>query len=55
MDCSAWLRNIIVVYRQTCEKYENINDDSGLGEDLVNNTILSLHLGIGLWLKGREW
>ena len=28
--------------------------DSALTPDLVNYSILSLHLGIGLWLKCRE-
>ena len=48
MDCLTWLRNILWM----CGKYENINYMI-MTKDLVNNSILSLHLGIWLWLKGR--
>ena len=48
MDCLAWLKNILYM----CGKHENINYMI-VTTDLVNNSILSLHLGIWLWLKGR--
>ena len=35
-----------------CGKYENINYMI-VTQDLVNNSTLSLHLKIWLWLKGR--
>ena len=43
MDCLPWLRNILWMF----EKYENINYMI-VTQDLVCNSVLSLHLGRGV-------
>ena len=44
MNCLAWLRKRV---KETCGKYENINYMI-VTQDLVNNSILGLHLGRGM-------
>ena len=43
MDCLAWLRNILYIFG----KYENINYMI-VTQDLVNNSIVGLHIGRGI-------
>ena len=50
MDCLIWLSNIIVdMWEIRGKKIIFII----VTQDLVNNSIFSLHLEIWLWLKGR--
>ena len=44
MDCLAWLRSILLM----CGKYEKINKYMIVTQDLVCNSMLSLHLGRGV-------
>ena len=46
------LLSFVKEYIETCGKYENINYMI-VAQNPVNNSILSLHLGIWLWLMGR--
>ena len=46
------LLSLVKEYIVKCGKYENINYMI-VAQDSVNNSILSLHLGIWQWLKGR--
>ena len=46
------LLSLVKEYIETCGKYENINYMI-VTQDPVNNSILGLHLGMWLWLKGR--